>query len=87
MSLFKRFWPKPEEADTVRAYVPPVEEPYYSKDENIKCKYGHAISGIKPGVLEIENDGKLCDCGNIRFVAENCGCENNPHLELRERQS
>lgn len=87
MSLFKRFWPKPEEADTVGVPMPVVSEPYYPPDENINCRYGHAINGVRPGVLEIEKDGNVCDCGNVRFVAEDCGCDKNPHQELRERQA
>lgn len=83
MSVFKKFWPKQEE-DIMASHpdiVPPPEE------VEIKCKYGHCINGVMPGKLEIEKDGTVCDCGNVKFVAESCGCENNPHLELREKQN
>ncbi len=87
MSVFKKFWPKPEEADTVGHYVAPDPEPYYSHTDNIDCRYGHAVKGRMPGNLEVELHGAICDCGNIVFISEPCGCPNNPHNELRQHQN
>lgn len=50
---------------------------------NIPCQYSHQVAGVTPNPLDVHLDGRTCDCGRIKFVAEDCGCINNPHKELR----
>lgn len=50
-----------------------------------KCQYAHKVDGVVPGILDIHLDGRSCDCGRVKFVAEDCGCPSNPHKELRSK--
>ena len=86
MSVFKKFWPKPDPVENKPLPEQPIE-PYYSSSESVPCQYGHAIKGRIPGKLELENDGKICDCGSIKFYIDLCGCEKNKHFELYEKQA
>lgn len=49
------------------------------------CREAHKIGSVIPSLNNVEFDGKTCNCGKILFVAEQCACPNNPHLELRSK--
>lgn len=49
------------------------------------CQYVHKVNGVVPGMFDLQYDGKVCDCGRIKFIKEHCGCQNNPHDELKSK--
>lgn len=90
MSVFKKFWAKNEEDEIIRPlsnYPKPSNKQSISMSDDIKCQYGHSVDGVIPGKLELQYDGKLCDCGSIRFYTDMCGCEQNKHLQLYEKEA
>lgn len=60
--------------------------PLKSREQQIKiisdCNNGHAVGLEQYDITKIEFDGKICNCGKFKFVAESCGCS-EPHLELK----
>lgn len=51
-------------------------------DNSTPCFDGHRINGEKPQALDTQYDGRVCDCGRIKYYTEMCGCTPQ-HLELR----
>lgn len=43
--------------------------------EEGKCKPEHKVDGIVPFQEDIRFDGRSCDCGRVKFIAELCGCD------------
>jgi hypothetical protein len=54
-------------------------------DNETKCRDAHRVDGLIPGLLDVQFDGRACDCGRVIFFAEQCGCAANPHMELKSR--
>lgn len=82
MGVFSRHQTKErEQTDEPKVYVH-IEEP---KTENmIQCKFGHAIDGIVPTVdpdkFEVQHPeliGRHCDCQQLVYSEEACGCQHN----------
>lgn len=53
-------------------------------EEEKKCTPEHKIKDQIPTILDLKYDGQACDCGKIKWIAEDCGCSANPHLELKQ---
>lgn len=52
----------------------------------IPCRMAHSISGIIPNLNDAETAqvyvGKVCDCGKLRYIKEECGCSIGPGYKI-----
>lgn len=68
----------------IYAYFTPAITPElpnkYGTVEEEKCKPEHRVEGKVPFQNNIELDGKVCDCGRMKYVAELCGCDMKQYI-------
>lgn len=75
-SVFKRHQ-QPKE--TTAILVGPLES------EPIKCRHEHLVNGIVPPMYDESYDGKICDCGRIKFYKEDCNCPGSPGWQIKTK--
>lgn len=72
-------------------YQPPLDR---NEDGTIKnsipfqsCAEGtHKIDGIIPTLQDIQYDGRTCECGRIKYIAEGCTCNGSKELKSYPNQ-
>lgn len=55
--------------------------------EYFYCSQGHTVNGYVVSPMDLQYDGKVCDCNKIRFVAEECSCPGNPTMEIHQKEN
>jgi hypothetical protein len=51
------------------------------------CSQGHTVNGFVVSPMDLQYDGQVCDCKKIVFVKELCGCTNNEHEEIKQKEN
>lgn len=91
MGVFSNWAKKPKEESNKPFSYTQHEEPM--RQDRLTCLNGHTINGEYPPpvnaeILHVQNTeliGKPCDCGNVTYSEENCGCS-IPRWEIKWKE-